>query len=102
MTPSFVHALQFVPRAAALCAGLLATAANAHPGSLDPNGGHYFGNSYHCHMNGCESPDTFTRRGRDSLLLDRRSRENFLTLTIGLSKKTSTTTVSPLDKKCSS
>lgn len=77
MTPSFVHALQFVPRVAALCAGLLATAANAHPGSLDPNGGHYFGNSYHCHMSGCESPDTFTRRGRDSLLLDRRSREKF-------------------------
>lgn len=51
----------------------------SHPGSLDINGGHYFGNSYHCHMTGCEAPDTFSidRRGRDSLLTDYRDREKF-------------------------
>lgn len=52
----------------------------AHPGSLDINGGHYYGNSYHCHMTGCEIPDTFDlgrRSGRDSLMTDRREREKF-------------------------
>ena len=63
--------------AALVGAALVPSLGSAHPGSLDPNGGHYFGNSYHCHMNGCEMPDTFVRRGRDSLLLDRRGREKF-------------------------
>lgn len=52
----------------------------SHPGSLDVNGGHYYGNSYHCHMSACEMPDTFDirRRGsRDSLLTDYRDREKF-------------------------
>lgn len=51
--------------------------ADAHAGSIDANGGHYFGNTYHCHMGGCEMPDTFSRVGRDSALFDRRSREKF-------------------------
>ncbi len=53
---------------------------SAHPGSLDINGGHYYGNSYHCHMTGCEMPDTFDISrpgGRDSLLSNRREREKF-------------------------
>ncbi len=52
----------------------------AHPGSLDINGGHYYGNSYHCHMTGCEMPDTFDISrpgGRDSLMSNRREREKF-------------------------
>ena len=49
----------------------------AHAGSLDQNGGHYQFNSYHCHLSGCEMPDTFNRIGRDSLLIDRRGREKF-------------------------
>ena len=49
----------------------------AHAGSLDQNGGHYQFNSYHCHLGGCEMPDTFNRVGRDSLLIDRREREKF-------------------------
>lgn len=50
-----------------------------HPGDLDRNGGHYFGASYHCHMAGCEMPDTFTpgRARRDGLLTDYRGREKF-------------------------
>ena len=50
-----------------------------HPGSLDQNGGHYWGQSYHCHMTACEIPDTFDfgRRSRDSLLTDYRAREKF-------------------------
>ena len=52
----------------------------AHPGSYDINGGHYYGNSYHCHMTGCEMPDTFDmsrRAGRDSLMTNHRDRERF-------------------------
>lgn len=52
----------------------------AHPGSYDINGGHYYGNSYHCHMTGCEMPDTFDisrRAGRDSLMTNHRDREKF-------------------------
>ena len=52
----------------------------AHPGSYDINGGHYYGNSYHCHMAGCEMPDTFDisrRAGRDSLMTNHRDREKF-------------------------
>ena len=70
--------------ASAMAALLLAPGQNAsvyaHPGSLDINGGHYYGNSYHCHMTGCEIPDTFDisrRTGRDSLMTDRREREKF-------------------------
>ena len=50
-----------------------------HAGGLDINGGHYYGASYHCHMNACEMPDTFNigRIGRDSLLTDYRDREKF-------------------------
>ncbi|MDD9889381.1 MAG: hypothetical protein OXU66_12305 [Gammaproteobacteria bacterium] len=50
-----------------------------HAGNLDQNGGHYWGQSYHCHMTNCEMPDTFdfSRRRRDSLLTDYRSREKF-------------------------
>ena len=50
-----------------------------HPGNLDLNGGHYWGQSYHCHMTACEMPDTFDfgRRTRDSLLTDYRKREKF-------------------------
>ncbi len=52
---------------------------SAHAGNLDLNGGHYWGQSYHCHMGGCEMPDTFDfgRRNRDSLLTDYRDREKF-------------------------
>ena len=50
-----------------------------HAGSLDLNGGHYWGQSYHCHVTACEMPDTFDfrRRARDSLLTDYRQREKF-------------------------
>ena len=50
-----------------------------HAGNLDLNGGHYWGQSYHCHMTACEIPDTFDfrRRTRDSLLTDYRKREKF-------------------------
>jgi len=59
--------------------GLASSGTLAHPGSLDVNGGHYFGRSYHCHMAGCEMPDTFgiDRMGRDSLMTDYRDREKF-------------------------
>lgn len=56
---------------------LTGTLANAHPGNLDLNGGHYMGSSYHCHMPACELPDTFNRTGRDSFMIDRRDREKF-------------------------
>ncbi len=59
----------------------LAFSANlfAHAGSLDINGGHYYGPSYHCHMSGCQMPDSFSvgRSRRDSLLTDYRDRERF-------------------------
>jgi len=50
-----------------------------HAGNLDLNGGHYWGQSYHCHVTACEIPDTFDfgRRARDSLLTDYRKREKF-------------------------
>lgn len=48
-----------------------------HVGSTDINGGHYYGQSYHCHMRACEMPDTFTRIGRDSMLRNNRDREKF-------------------------
>ena len=50
-----------------------------HAGNLDLNGGHYWGQYYHCHVTACEMPDTFDfrRRARDSLLTDYRKREKF-------------------------
>ena len=50
-----------------------------HAGNIDLNGGHYWGQSYHCHVTACEMPDTFDfrRRARDSLLTDYRKREQF-------------------------
>ena len=50
-----------------------------HAGNVDLNGGHYWGQSYHCHVTACEMPDTFDfrRRSRDSLLTDYRKREKF-------------------------
>ena len=63
----------------ALTPWLIPTLLFGHAGSLDINGGHYYGPSYHCHMSGCEMPDTFNigRVGRDSLLTDYRDREKF-------------------------
>ena len=51
----------------------------SHGGNLDINGGHYYGRSYHCHLSGCEMPDTFGigRARRDSLMTNRRGREKF-------------------------
>lgn len=58
---------------------LLPSIGFGHAGNIDRNGGHYYGRSYHCHLSGCEMPDTFDfgRTGRDSLLTDYRSREKF-------------------------
>lgn len=69
---------QFIQIAAPIVA-LYSAQTVAHPGSLDINGGHYMGPSYHCHMTGCEMPDTFSigRRNRDSLMTDYRRRERF-------------------------
>jgi hypothetical protein len=51
----------------------------AHAGNTDQNGGHYYGNSYHCHLSGCEMPDTFNinRSSRDSFFTNYRDREKF-------------------------
>lgn len=58
---------------------LLPSLSLGHAGSTDLNGGHYYFNSYHCHMSGCEMPDTFNlgRIGRDSVFTNYRSREKF-------------------------
>ena len=58
---------------------LLAPTSFTHPGSLDINGGHYFGPSYHCHMAGCQIPDTFSigRNRRDGVMTNYRNRERF-------------------------
>ncbi len=55
---------------------------HGHAGNVDQNGGHYYGNSYHCHMTACEMPDTFDfgRSGRDSFFTDHRSREKFFNI----------------------
>lgn len=51
-----------LPRCRALLQGLLllllpaAGSVMSHPGPLDQNGGHYDGQSYHCHMPDCEMP----------------------------------------------
>lgn len=71
---------KLITRLGLLTAGLLfGPALAAHPGNLDLNGGHYYGPSYHCHMRGCEQPDTFSinRRPRDGIMTDTRSREKF-------------------------
>ena len=60
-----------------LLISLASSQTSAHPGNIDLNGGHYYGNSYHCHMPSCEMPDTFERIGRDSLMTDYRDREKF-------------------------
>jgi hypothetical protein len=75
-----MHGKSLLQLSLLLCLGSLGLTASAHPGSLDRNGGHYYGNSYHCHLTGCEMPDTFDimrRGGRDSLLTDYREREKF-------------------------
>ncbi|MBT3531348.1 MAG: hypothetical protein HOF74_09115 [Gammaproteobacteria bacterium] len=58
---------------------ILPSFAFGHAGNIDRNGGHYYGRSYHCHLGGCEMPDTFDigRTNRDSLLTDYRRREKF-------------------------
>jgi len=65
---------------AALC--FLPTAGFGHAGNLDQNGGHYYGNSYHCHLRNCEMPDTFDfgRTNRDSVFTDFRDREKFFNI----------------------
>lgn len=62
-----------------LCTSLLSFSSSvfSHAGKVDINGGHYYGQSYHCHLSGCVMPDTFTRYGIDSLLTDHREREKF-------------------------
>jgi hypothetical protein len=59
----------------AFCSSL----ALSHPGTIDLNGGHYDGRSYHCHQSNCEMPDSFDigRSGRDSIMTDYRDREKF-------------------------
>ncbi len=51
----------------------------SHGGKLDLNGGHYYGRSYHCHLRGCEMPDTFSigRARRDGIMTNHRDREKF-------------------------
>ncbi len=72
-----------LPRCRALLQGLLllllpaAGSVMSHPGPLDQNGGHYDGQSYHCHMPDCEMPDSFFRSGQDSFFFDPRTREKF-------------------------
>ena len=53
-----------------------------HAGNVDQNGGHYYGNSYHCHMPNCVMPDTFdiTRMRRDSISTNYRDREKFFNI----------------------
>jgi hypothetical protein len=58
---------------------LLPSLSLGHAGSTDLNGGHYYLNSYHCHVSACEMPDTFNlgRINRDSVFTNYRSREKF-------------------------
>jgi len=60
-----------------LCLLLPAGSVMSHPGPLDQNGGHYDGQSYHCHMPDCDMPDSFFRSGQDSFFFDPRTREQF-------------------------
>lgn len=52
----------------------------AHGGPLDENGGHYDGQSYHCHMPNCEMPDSFFRSGQDSVFFDPATRDKFFNI----------------------
>ncbi len=61
----------------AALAVLLLPTASAHIGNLDQNGGHYYGNSYHCHMRGCVYPDTFNRFRNERMTTNRQYRERF-------------------------
>jgi hypothetical protein len=58
---------------------LLSSLSFGHGGNTDINGGHYYGQSYHCHISACEMPDTFafSRGNRDRIFTDYRSREKF-------------------------
>ncbi|MBQ13088.1 MAG: hypothetical protein QGG67_15350 [Gammaproteobacteria bacterium] len=56
---------------------LVSLLALGHAGSVDLNGGHYFLNSYHCHMATCEMPDLDRFGRRDGLFTNRREREKF-------------------------
>ena len=58
---------------------LLPSVSLGHAGNTDINGGHYYGYSYHCHVSGCEMPDTFNmgRIRRDGAFTNYRSREKF-------------------------
>ena len=62
-----------------MVSGIVSGMLFGHPGSLDINGGHYVGAAYHCHMSGCEMPDTFAigRSRRDGAFTDYREREKF-------------------------
>ena len=51
-----------------LCVGPTTRTTFAHPGNLDLNGGHFLGNSYHCHLPGCVLPDTFDQPYSTSFL----------------------------------
>lgn len=61
---------------------LLSPLSFGHAGNTDQNGGHYYGNSYHCHISACEMPDTFStgRLGRDSFFTNHRDREKFFNI----------------------
>ncbi|MEX0617423.1 MAG: DUF1524 domain-containing protein [Pseudohongiellaceae bacterium] len=67
----------FLASLLSLAALVASTFAYGHAGAIDDNGGHYYGNSYHCHMSNCEMPDTFSRYGRDSFFTDHEDREKF-------------------------
>ena len=58
---------------------LIPAVASSHGGNLDLNGGHYYSRSYHCHLGGCEMPDTFNigRNRRDGIMTNHRNREKF-------------------------
>ena len=72
-----------------------------HAGNLDLNGGHYWGQSYHCHVTACEMPDTFDfrRRARDSYLPIIGNEKNSLMKMIGPMRKTLMETANRHDKK---
>ena len=58
---------------------LISAVALGDAGNLDLNGGHYDGPYYHCHLSGCEIPDTFGigRTTSDTFSTNRREREKF-------------------------
>lgn len=69
--------LTYLSRTCSLGLLVLSGTIYGHAGSYDQNGGHYYGRSYHCHMRGCEMPDTFNRIGRDSFFYDQNDRDKF-------------------------